>query len=252
MTNASFWYGCLGEMLGVMVLIILGNGSVFATSHSKMFANQPGKWIVVIFGWMMSVIAGAFIAIGLGSPGHINSAVSLFATISEKNPNYLIYIIFQLLGAILGQLILDTMLWKYIKETCLQDKFVTRSAHCTNPVIEEKNWFGNFLCEFISTAILLSIILVVGRLSLGANNFENISINILITSSTVLAIGCGIGATTGYAINPARDLGPRIVYQILKKKMGDELVNANWRYSWVPIFAPLLAGIIIGSFGLIG
>lgn len=247
-----FWQQALGELIGSMILIIFANGVGFSTTHSKMFANSGGRWILVAFGCGFAVFIAVIIAQAFKALGMINPAVAIYESIKSKNPLILGFIPFQLVGAIIGQCVLDLMNWKFILVTAKENNVATLNSHCTNPAISNKDkaTFFNFMYEFVGTAILISVIFVLSIL-----NNQNKILDVFWISITVVAIGISLGSATGYAINPARDLGPRIVYQIIKplidKKTNATLASANWSYSWVPIFAPSIASCFIGLFTLI-
>lgn len=253
MDTKAFFALALSELIGTLVLILFGNGVGFSVSHKRMFANQPGKWIVITIGWgfavMMGVIVAQAIATRLGVVGvaHLNPAVSFFGAVSSKQPELLGLIPFQFIGAILGQVILDFINWNHIKET---DLATVRGSHCTGPAFENKgkSTIFNFSYEFVGTLALIGIIAAFGALKL--DNLGPLPVTFL-----VMAIGISLGSSTGYAINPARDLGPRALYALLEKTLlksrEKELVGANWSYSWVPVVAPCLAGILVGGLTLI-
>ncbi|TDV24390.1 glycerol uptake facilitator protein [Mycoplasmopsis mustelae] len=247
--TTAYWLMVLSEFLGTMVLIILGNGVNYSVSARRMFANQSGKWIVIIFGWGIAVFCGVIVSLALGGEAHLNPAVTLFKTISSKNPAYLIWIIFQIFGAMFGQIVLNFINWKHIQETELA---IIRSAHCTGPAFnnKEKSTIFNFSYELVGTLMLVGVILAFGK---GLNNLG--SLGPLPVTLLVVGIGASLGASTGYAINPARDFGPRVVYTLMEKFLlksrKSEHITGNWSYSWVPVLAPSTAGIIIGLFGLI-
>lgn len=244
---------CVGEMIGTFLLILLGNGVNFSVSHRKMFANQPGKWILVAIGWAIGIFVGAFVASAIGAPGHINPAVSIFASIDNEDAQLLTFIPMQFVGAFLAQMLLYVMNWQFIKLEALEkdgDKTATRGSSATNPAIDNnKSILNNCLYEFIGTAVLIMVIMFVVDPKFGANVQAGIfsPFSIMIISTTILGIASSIGSVTGFALNPARDLSPRFAYQLLRfTKIGKELVPANWKYSWIPVAMPLLAGTIIG------
>lgn len=253
----SFWMHAIGELLGTMILIIIGNGVCFSVSHSKMFANQPGKWIVITLAWGLAVFSGVLVAGGLNAPGHLNPAVSIYDAISSKKALPLGFIPFQFVGAMIGQGILDFINWKFIIATAPEDKAATRSAHATTPAfgnVKDKATIFNFSYELVGTLVLLTLIFVIGRgLNDGTATIKGLSP--LPVALVIMALGMSLGSATGYALNPARDLGPRIVYWLIKplieKRTNVQLVRVNWEYSWVPVIAPCLAGVIIGSFALL-
>ena len=247
----------LGEFLGTLLLVILGNGVVFSVTHTKMMSNQPGKWILVALGWGLGVFAGALIALALDSPAHLNPAVSIYGSVAFLNPNFLIYIPFQLLGAMVGQGILNFINYKHIIATAKDDPNATRGAHYPTPAFENKKdkaAIFNFSYEFIGTFVLLLAIFAISKLDTG---FTQLTFPFPIpVSLVIMAIGISLGGSTGYAINPARDLGPRIVYAISRdyfsKKANNELALNDWSYSWIPILAPSIAACIMGGLARIG
>lgn len=241
----------LSEFLGTLFLILLGNGVVYSVSGTKMFANQPGKWVVVAMGWGFGVLVGVIISQALGGSGHLNPAVSIYAAISNKDAKILAYIPMQILGAMAGQIILNFINWRHIGET---DLVTVRSAHCTSPAYENKGktTIFNFSYEFVGTAVLLSVILALSK----NQNITLANLGPLPVTFLVMSIGMSLGSSTGYAINPARDLGPRIIYfameKLLMKKRTKEFIGASFSsYGWLPVVAPSLAGVVIGLFGLI-
>ena len=245
----------MGEFLGTMILIIIGNGVCYSVSHHKMFANQPGKWVVIALAWGIAVFMGATVASALDAPGHLNPAVSIFDAIKSKEPMHLANIPLQMLGAMTGQLVLNFINWKFIIATAEIDHAATRGAHATGPAFsnkEDKSTIFNFAYELVGTAVLLTMILVLG---LGGNKDNFPKLGAMPVSIVIVGLGMALGSATGYALNPARDLGPRIVYQIMKplieKKSNVKLADANWAYSWVPVFAPIAAGLIIGPLALL-
>lgn len=248
-SNVPLWLQIMGEFTGVLLLILLGNGVCFSVTHRKMFANQGNKWITIILGWAVAVFVGAFVASAMGSPGHINPAVSLYFAINSKTWNPIAYIPMQFLGAIVAQILLYGLNWNFIKSEIENEpkKDLTRNSSCTNPVFEDKkSMISNFFYELIGTSILIAIIMIISNVYAG-----NATLNILIVTTTILGIGASLGSVTGFAINPARDLGPRIVYQILRTTTNNKLVSANWSYSWIPVIAPLLAGTLFGLVSLL-
>lgn len=249
----NFWFHALGEFLGTMILTILGNGVCYSVSHKKMFANQSGKWIVVALAWGLAVFSGSVIASSLNAPGHLNPAVSVYAAINAKDALILGYIPFQFLGAMFGQIILNFINWKFIIVSAYEDNAVTRSAHSTTPAFgnkKDKATIFNFSYELVGTLVLIAFVLAT---TLGSNKLD--SLGPIPVAFVIMALGMSLGSATGYALNPARDLGPRIVYfftkQLIEKKTSVELVKPDWEYSWVPVIAPIVAGTIIGSFSLL-
>ncbi|MFC0186996.1 MIP/aquaporin family protein [Fictibacillus aquaticus] len=220
----------IGEIVGTMLLIIFGGGVVANVSLNKSKA-QGGGWIVVALAWGLAVSIGVY-AVGSISGAHLNPAVTLgLASIGEfpwsDVPSY---IAGQMLGAFLGATVVYLHFLPHWKAT--EDKAVKLGVFSTDPAIPHT--FSNVLSEFIGTAVLL-----VGLLSIGANKFTE-GLNPLIVGFFIVAIGLSLGGTTGYAINPARDLGPRIAHFVLPiaGKGG-----SNWGYSWIPVIGPIFGGV---------
>lgn len=220
----------LAELIGTMILIIFGGGVVANISLNKSKA-QGGGWIVVALGWGFAV-AMAVYAVGQFSGAHINPAVTLgLASVGEfawaQVPGY---IIAQLIGAGLGGVVVYLHFLGHWKET--EDPDTKLGVFSTDPAVP--NRFNNFLSEFIGTAVLVG-----GILGIGANQFTE-GLNPLIVGFLILAIGLSLGGTTGYAINPARDLGPRIAHALLPIP-GKR--DSNWSYAWIPVVAPSAGGV---------
>ncbi|MFU0909260.1 MIP/aquaporin family protein [Mesomycoplasma ovipneumoniae] len=236
----------LSEFLGTATLILLGNGVNYSVSATKMFANQSGKWIVIALGWALGVLLGIIVANGIAgniSVAHLNPAVSIFFAINQKNAELLALIPLQILGAIFGQIILNTINWSHIKETKAE---VIASCHHTGPAFK-KSYVSNFLYEFIGTIVLLATIAFLDK------SFQ--TMGPVIVALIVLSIGLSLGSSTGYAINPARDFGPRFIFfltSFVLKKHNNFLNVNNWKeiygfdYSWNPIIAPSLAAVLLG------
>ncbi|WP_338583530.1 MIP/aquaporin family protein [Mycoplasmopsis cynos] len=257
------------ELVGTLFLVLLGNGVVFSVSHKRMFANQPGKWVVIALGWGFAVLAGIVVGVAMGGPAHLNPAVTIFALVSDKfaHPEWLGFIVMQFIGAILAQIILDFINWKHIQETDLAS---VRGSHCTGPAFSNKEGgtIFNFSYELVGTLVLVGVILAVGKIAGPASIPEKSSGNIpeitkinikmivmSIVTMIVMSIGLSIGASTGYAINPARDLGPRMLYWFMEKTFlrsrEKEHIGANFGYGWIPVIAPMVGGAIIGFFAWI-
>ncbi|EIT83817.1 MIP family channel protein [Fictibacillus macauensis ZFHKF-1] len=220
----------VAELVGTMILIIFGGGVVANVSLKKSKA-EGGGWIVVALAWGLAVTMGVY-AVGKFSGAHLNPAVTLgMAAIGNfewyKVPGY---IAAQIGGGILGGVVVYFTFLPHWAET--EDQATKLGVFSTDPAIAHT--LGNILSEFIGTAVLL-----VGLLTIGANHFAD-GLNPLIVGFLIVAIGLSLGGPTGYAINPARDLGPRIAHFILpiKGKGG-----SNWKYAWIPIVGPIFGGI---------
>lgn len=257
----NYWSAVFGEFFGTAVLILLGNGVNASVNYKKMFANQSGKWIVIAFGWGFAVFCGAITAGAMGGLAHLNPALSLQIAIQNSqivdgfynsvkealNVNYLaavwinflLQIILQILGAMFGQVVLNFLNWKFIQNP-ENDLKTIRSTHCTGAVYPQA-YLHNFAYEFVATLVLIGLILAFGKLGITQNVFQYFPVTFL-----VVAIGISLGSATGYAINPARDFGPRLVYFLIIKNLKQDLKHVEWKYSWIPIIAPKAAGLILG------
>ncbi|MGB7849012.1 MAG: MIP/aquaporin family protein [Candidatus Acidiferrum sp.] len=229
----------LGEFMGTMVLILLGDGVVAGVLLRKSKAENSG-WIVITAGWAFAVMCGVFTAIACGSPeAHLNPAVTLGFAIKTGNYSRLFpFLTAQTIGAIVGA----TLVWiHYLPHWSETPETGSKLAvFCTAPAIRRSA--ANFVSEVIGTFVL---VFVVGAIfSKGvASAGPAAGLGPFLVASLVWGIGLSLGGTTGYAINPARDLGPRIAHAILPiaGKGG-----SDWRYSYIPVFGPLLGGAIAG------
>ncbi|ADE19665.1 MIP/aquaporin family protein [Mycoplasma crocodyli] len=233
----------LGEFFGTALLIILGNGVCAAMSYKNMFAaSKGGNWVPIALGWGMAVLLGVLVANAFGTGGHLNPAVTVAFTISGATAIKAmpIYIVAQFAGAMFGQVILNLVTYKHIQET---DQLVVRGCHATGPAYPNAI-VQNLGMEFLGTVILIGTIMCLG---LGANNMTT-TFGPLIVMIIVMSIGFSLGSTTGYAINPARDAGPRLVFMLMQMLplKGSNKTSANWAYGWIPVVSPILAGAVLG------
>ncbi|ULQ51116.1 MIP/aquaporin family protein [Flavihumibacter fluvii] len=222
----------MAEFLGTAILIALGNGVVANVVLNKTKGNNSG-WIVICFGWAMAVFVGVF-SVAKFSGAHLNPAVSICLAMVGKFPwsDVLYYSLAQIAGAFVGSVLVWLMYHPHFKST--EDAQTKLATFGTGPAI--RNPFYNLLTETIATAIfLLCILLKIGPSdSLGA-------LDAIPVAFLVLAVGLSFGGPTGYAINPARDLGPRLAHAILPiSKKG----SSDWSYAWVPIAGPVLGAVI--------
>ncbi len=224
----------LGEFLGTLVLLLLGNGVVANVILNKTKGQNAG-WLVITAGWAFAVTIGVYVAQRFGSlDAHLNPAVTLaFAVQSSDYTKLLTYIPAQILGAAVGATLVWLMYLPHWAET--EDADAKLAVFSTAPAIRDTK--SNFISEMIAT-----IMLVLGIASIAANTaagFVPYIVGILVWS-----IGLSLGGPTGYAINPARDLGPRIVYHFLPIA-GKR--DADWSYAWIPVVAPLVGAILAGG-----
>jgi glycerol uptake facilitator protein len=219
----------LGEMVGTMILMVFIGGVVAGVVLNKSKAQNSG-WIVITFGAGLGVAIAIYIAGGI-SGAHLNPAVTIgLATIGlfpwSKVP---IYILGQMIGSILGSIIVFLLYYPHWEET--ESPEVKLAVFSTSPAIP--NQFANLLTEAIGTFVL-----VFGVLGIGVNKFTE-GLNPLIIGLLVVGIGCSLGGPTGYAINPARDLGPRIAHFLLPISGKG---SSDWRYAWIPVIGPIIGG----------
>ncbi|MGY5851148.1 MIP/aquaporin family protein [Salegentibacter sp. F14] len=224
------------EFLGTMFLILMGNG-VVANVVLKGTKGNNGGWMVITTGWALGVFTGVVIAAPY-SGAHINPAVTLGLSIAGEFPwaKVPIFITAQMLGAMVGSF----LVWAIYRHhfNCTQDSNLQLAAFSTGPAIRNK--FSNVLSELLGTFTLIFAIFYVTE-PVMANASETPiglgSLGAIPVSLLVLAIGLSLGGTTGYAINPARDLGPRIIHSFVPIK---NKCKSDWSYAWIPIVGPLI------------
>ncbi|MCL4114008.1 UNVERIFIED_CONTAM: hypothetical protein GTU68_025270 [Idotea baltica] len=227
----------LFEFIGTALLILLGNGIVANANLKNTFGSSAG-WVGITIGWAMAVFVGVFVAAD-ASGAHLNPAVTIALATAGKFAWSLApgYILAQILGAMTG----TTLVWLSYKKQyeTSEDPGAILSTFATTPAI--KNTFWNFLSEFIATfAFILAIFYIAGG-SVGEDTVKLGSLDALPVALLVLAIGMSLGGTTGYAINPARDLGPRIMHAILPIANKGE---SAWWYAWIPVAGPICGGVL--------
>ena len=230
----------LGEVVGTAVLILLGDGVVAGVLLNKSKAQNAG-WVVITFAWAMGVTIGIIASVAVtGGVAHLNPAVTIGFAVIGKTPWHQVpaLIAGQFIGAAIGAILVYLAFLAHWSET--EDKGLKLAVFCTGPAI--RNTAANLITEIIGTAMLLIGVLgIVG----GKPGLEGIgSLGALFVGLLVLAIGMSLGGPTGYAINPARDLAPRIMHFILPiAGKGD----SDWAYSWIPVVGPIVGGVI-GAF----
>ena len=234
--EVSLLVQCLFEFIGTFVLVLLGCGVVACVSLRKSKGEGAG-WVVVTLGWGLAVMCGVLIA-GPYTGAHLNPAVTLGLAAAGKFPwEYVLpYIVSQIAGGILGAVIVYVFYKDHFDATAEAETKL--GVFATIPAI--KNYRRNMICEIVGTFILVLVILFMGD----KENSSEVglgSVGALPVALLVVVIGMSLGGTTGYAINPARDLGPRIAHAILPIKGKG---SSQWSYSWVPIVGPLLGGVL--------
>jgi len=216
------------EFFGTAIILVFGGGVVANVVLSKTKGNNGG-WIVITFGWAVGVFTGVLIAAPF-SGAHLNPAVTLALVLAHKFSITLLpmYVSAQLLGAMFGSFLVWLAYKKHFDETADADSKL--AVFCTSPNI--RSYFYNALTEAIGTYVLALAVLYMAQPEVGLG-----ALNALPVAIVVLGLGLSIGGPTGYAINPARDLGPRIVHFLLPIP-GKR--DSDWQYAWVPIIGPLV------------
>lgn len=226
-----------GEVLGTFILIFLGNGVVANVNLNKTH-SQGGGWIVIAAGWSMAVYVAVVVTADI-SGAHLNPAVTLglaFSGLFEWSKVFP-FVIAQMIGAMLGATAVYVFFRNHFKIT--KTPGIKKACFCTAPAI--RDYRNNFFSEMAGTFILVLAVLLITLPELhylcrGSEKVGMGSLGALPVALVVLSIGLSLGGTTGYAINPARDLGPRFIHSLLPMKDKD---NTDWSYSWIPVFGPL-------------
>lgn len=229
-----------GEFMGTLVLILLGDGVVANVLLKRSKAEGAG-WMVIATGWGLAVMAGVFTAIACGSnDAHINPAVTVgFAVSSGDYHKIAPYLMVQMLGAFLGAVLVWLHFLPHWKET--PDMVSKRACFCTFPAI--RNAAANLTSEIIATFVLVFVVAAIFSKAVASTGLTASS-GMWLVSCLVWGIGLSLGGTTGYAINPARDLGPRISHAILPiAGKGD----SDWGHAGIPVAGPLIGGALAGT-----
>ena len=221
----------LAEFLGTMLLVTLGNGVVAGVTLRRSKAENSG-YLAVVLGWGLAVTLAIY-AVGRISNAHLNPAVTLAFFINKDFPAEQVfgYITAQMLGAFAGGILVYLHYlphWKFSENPA--EKL---GVFCTGPAIRSLG--ANFFSEVLATTVL-----VMALLFIGANKFVD-GLNPLVVGGLIVAIGLSLGGTTGFAINPARDLGPRLAHFVLPIPGKG---SSDWNYSWVPVAGPLVGGLL--------
>jgi glycerol uptake facilitator protein len=241
----------VAELTGTAILILLGNG-VVSNVVLKGTKGHGAGWIVITFGWGMAVFVAVFCTTGF-SGAHLNPAVTIAMAVAGKNftwgqvPGY---VAAQMIGAIIGAMFVYLFYRDHFDAT--DDADAKLACFCTSPAI--RNVANAFFCEVVGTFVLVFPIFLMTdpsfALDLGAKSPQRVNMGLgaigaLPVGLLVFAIGLSLGGTTGYAINPARDLGPRIAHAILPIR-GKR--DADWSYAWIPVFGPIVGGALAALF----
>jgi glycerol uptake facilitator protein len=236
--DTSLWTVFISEVAGTGMLTLLGCGVVanVILSGTKGFG---GGWLLLNFGWGLAVFAGVYVAFGSGA--HINPAVT-FGLLANGADQYapgvdvtfgstLVYLGGEFLGAFLGAILSWLAHRDHFDST--EDPALQLAVFSTGPAIRNYPW--NVITEVIGTFVLVFVVILFGKTPTGLGP--------LAVALLVVGIGASLGGPTGYAINPARDLGPRIAHALLPIKGKG---NSDWAYSWVPVVGPLIGGVLAG------
>lgn len=227
---------CLFEFVGTAILILFGDG-VVASNVLKKSKGENGGWVVITLAWGLAVMLGVFIS-GPYSGAHLNPAVTIGLAAAKSFSWSLVlpYIVAQMLGGFVGAL----LVYVYYKDhyDATEDQAAKLATFCTAPAI--RNYGRNLISEIIGTFILVFVILALATQGntpeLGMGSLGAFPVAMLI-----VAIGMSLGGTTGYAINPARDLAPRFAHFILPIKGKG---SSDWKYSWVPVVGPIIGAFL--------
>lgn len=221
----------LAEFFGTMFIIILGQG-VVAGAILKGTKSENAGWFTIVVGWGIAVTLAIY-AVGKFSGAHLNPALTIAFAIKGDFPwsDVLGYITAQMAGAFVGAIVVWLQFLPHWKRT--DDAATKLAVFCTAPAIRSP--FSNLLSEVIATSVL-----VIGLLFIGTNEFAQ-GLNPIIVGMLIIAIGLSLGGTTGFAINPARDLAPRIAHAILPIHGKG---SSDWSYAWIPVVGPIVGGIL--------
>jgi glycerol uptake facilitator protein len=223
------------EIIGTGLLVLLGDGVVAAVLLARSKAENGG-WIVITFGWGFAVMVGAY-AVGQFSGAHLNPAVTLGLWINGNIDfgDAIQYWIGEFIGAFAGAILVLAAYWQHFQQT--EDPGLKLAVFSTGPAI--RNSFWNMITEIIGTFVrVLGILAIVDP---GNKGPATSGLNILLIAFLVVSIGLSLGGPTGYAINPARDLGPRIIHAIFPVPGKG---SSDWSYAWIPVAGPMIGGAL--------
>lgn len=239
----------IAEFIGTLLLVLLGNG-VVANVLLKDTKGHAGGWIVIAVGWGLGVFVGVAVA-GPVSGAHINPAVTIGLAVAGLFPwdSVVFYIVAQLLGGAAGAFLVWLFYYHHFNRTV--DPGLKLACYATGPAI--RRYGNNMISEVIGTFVLIFVILYISepvmdmgdghQVKMGMGTLGALPVALLVT-----AIGLSLGGTTGYAINPARDLGPRVMHAILPM---NNKGKSDWGYSWIPLAGPVAGALIAAGFYLV-
>ena len=222
----------LGEIIGTALLILLGDGVVANVVLKATKGNNSG-WIVITFGWAMAVFVGVLVSAS-ASGAHLNPAVTVALAAAGKFewPQVPVYLLAQMLGACLGAFLVWAHYKPHFDATESQDGKL--AVFCTAPAIRTTG--PNLVSEIIGTAVLVYAVLHITSPDGGLGSLDALPVALV-----VLVIGLSLGGTTGYAINPARDLGPRLMHALLPLPNKG---HSDWSYAWIPVLGPVIGALL--------
>lgn len=239
----------VAEFFGTLILILMGTGVCANTSLNDTFA-KGGGWVVITFGWGLGVYLGVIVA-GPSSGAHLNPAVTVGLAVAGKFPwgEVPMYIVSQLSGAMAGAFLTWLLFADHYNRT--ENPGTIRGTFCTSPAI--KNLPRNVLSEVVGTFILIFVVLFIAGPEFAADGHTGVkfglgSVGALPVALLVVAIGMSLGGLTGYAINPVRDLGPRIIHALVPIKSKGP---GGWGYAWVPVAGPIIGALIAAAVYLV-
>lgn len=223
--------GFLGELVGTCILIVIGTGCGATVNLNKSY-GKGGNWYYICLAWGFAVAFGVYAAGQFGSMGHLNPAVTIGFAMFGFFPWHLVpeYLLGQFIGAFIGAAIVILQYYPHFKESD-ENNGNSVGIFATQPSIN--NPVFNFLSEIIATMTFIFILLNLGQFTTGLKP--------LIVGFLIATIGLSLGGTTGFALNPARDLSPRLAYTILPVPNRNK---THWEYAWVPLFGPIIGGIL--------
>jgi glycerol uptake facilitator protein len=221
----------MAEFFGTMLLILLGEGVVAGVLLKNSKGEEAG-WLTVVLAWGLAVMLAVY-AVGRFSGAHLNPAITIALFVSGDFPADQVagYLIAQLAGAFVGAILVWLHYFPHWKNT--NDAAKKLAVFSTGPAI--RSTANNLFSEALATLVLVLAILFIG-----ANKFAE-GLNPMIIGALIVSIGLSLGGTTGFAINPARDLGPRIAHAILPIPGKG---SSDWSYSWIPVVGPIIGGVL--------
>ena len=234
----------IAEFIGTTILLLLGMGVVANVNLKKTIGSGQTPWVLITSAWGFAVFVAVFIT-GQFSGAHLNPAVTIGLAVAGKFSWDLVvgYVLAQLLGAMAGSWLAYILYIDHYRAT--EDLDTVRSTFCTGPAI--RNFKNNLFSEAIGTFMLVFGVLFIAGPSISVpevtvENFGIGSLDALPVGILVWVIGMALGGTTGYAINPARDFGPRLVHHLIPRKSK----NSDWGYAWIPVIGPFIGGAAAG------